>query len=52
MSFKLYSDDFKEGDTLSSAQVFNGFGHSGANVSPHLAWSDPPAGTQSYVLTL
>jgi Raf kinase inhibitor-like YbhB/YbcL family protein len=52
MSFRLYSDDLKEGDFLPSAQVFNGFGHSGANISPHLAWSDPPAGSQSFVVTL
>jgi len=52
MSFRLYSDDLKEGDFLPAAQVFNGFGHNGANTSPHLAWSDPPADTQSFVLTL
>ena len=46
MSFRLYSDDLKEGEFLTSAQVFNGFGHSGSNISPHLAWSDAPAGTQ------
>jgi len=52
MTFRLYSDDLKEGDFLPPAQVFNGFGHSGGNVSPHLAWADPPAGTRSFVVTL
>src|SRR5579862_8169015 len=52
MTFRLYSDDLKEGDSLTLAQVFNGFGHSGSNLSPHLAWSDPPAGTRSFVVTM
>ena len=52
MSFRLFSDDLKEGDFLGAAQVFNGFGHSGTNISPQLAWSDPPPGTQSFVITM
>ena len=52
MAFKLWSDDLKDGDTLSQAQVFNGMGHRGSNLSPHLAWSDPPVGTKSFVVTL
>src|ERR1700757_4774063 len=52
MSFRLYSDDLKEGDFLPSAQVFNGFGHNGGHISPPRAWSDPPAGSQSFVVTL
>ncbi len=34
MAFRLTSDDFKEGDTMPEAQVFNGMGHHGANLSP------------------
>jgi len=52
MTFKLWSDDFKDGDTLPEAQVFNGMGYKGGNVSPHLAWSGAPAGTKSFVVTL
>jgi Raf kinase inhibitor-like YbhB/YbcL family protein len=52
MAFKLWSDDFKDGDTLPQAHVFNGMGHNGSNVSPHLAWSGAPAGTKSFVVTL
>jgi Raf kinase inhibitor-like YbhB/YbcL family protein len=52
MAFRLTSDDFKDGDTLPEAQVFNGMGHHGGNVSPHLKWEDAPAGTRSYVVTL
>ena len=50
--FSLKSADVKPGATLSEQQVFNGFGCSGANVSPQLSWVDPPAGTKSFVLTV
>jgi Raf kinase inhibitor-like YbhB/YbcL family protein len=52
MAFKLWSADFKDGATLPEAQVFNGMGHQGGNVSPHLAWADAPSGTKSFVVTL
>ena len=52
MAFKLWSDDFKDGDTLPEAHVFNGMGYKGGNASPHLAWSGAPAGTKSFVVTL
>jgi len=32
--------------------VLNGFGCAGQNLSPALEWSDPPAGTRSYAVTL
>ena len=52
--FKLSSDDLKSGrfpaeHILSQAY---GFGCDGGNLSPHLAWQDPPAGTRSFVVTL
>lgn len=50
--FKLSSADIKPEATLTTAQVFNGFGCTGANVSPALSWSGAPAGTQSYALTV
>jgi len=52
MAFRLFSEDFKDGDTLPEAQVFNGMGHRGGNISPQLAWADEPAGTRSFVVTL
>jgi len=50
--FKLHSNDLKDGGTIAQAQVFNSFGHSGGNISPHLAWSDAPEGTESFVVTV
>jgi Raf kinase inhibitor-like YbhB/YbcL family protein len=52
MAFRLLSEDFKDGDTLPEAQVFNGMGYQGGNISPQLAWADAPAGTRSFVVTL
>jgi Raf kinase inhibitor-like YbhB/YbcL family protein len=49
---RLVSNDFKDGDALPMAQVFNGMGHSGGNRSPHLAWDGVPEGTRSFVVTL
>ena len=50
--FTLQSKDVKPGAMLTDAQVFNGFGCSGQNVSPQLSWSNPPAGTKSFVVTV
>jgi Raf kinase inhibitor-like YbhB/YbcL family protein len=52
MAFTLASEDLKDGGTLPTAQVYNGMGLNGANLSPQLSWSDPPPGTQSFALTL
>lgn len=50
--FTLKSSDLKDGGALPERQVFNGFGCKGTNVSPELAWSNPPAGTKSFVVTV
>lgn len=52
---RLWSDSFADGDPI---PVQNAFGKHhpsshvelSANASPHLAWSDAPAGTRSFVL--
>ena len=51
-AFELTSPDVAEGKAMSTEQVFNGFGCSGGNVSPALAWSEPPAGTKSFAVTV
>ncbi len=48
--FTLKSSDVKPGGTLTEQQVFNGFGCSGANVSPELSWSNAPKDTKSFVV--
>lgn len=50
--FKLGSPTIAPGSTLTAAQVFNGFGCTGKNVSPALAWSGAPEGTKSLALTV
>lgn len=50
--FTLSSADIQPGAMLSNAQVFNGFGCTGGNVSPSLSWTGAPTGTQSYALTV
>jgi Raf kinase inhibitor-like YbhB/YbcL family protein len=50
--FELRSDDVSDGQTLAKAQVSGVFGAGGEDVSPHLAWSSAPDGTQSYAVTM
>lgn len=50
--FTLTSPGIKPGATLTDAQVFNGFGCSGKNISPELKWSGAPAGTKSFAVTV
>ncbi|UJD79288.1 kinase inhibitor [Serratia rubidaea] len=52
MTFRLYSNDLQDGAAMPEAQVFNGMGYQGENLSPHLAWSGAPAGSKSFVVTL
>jgi len=50
--FRLLSPAFAPGGTLKVEQVFNGFGCTGGNVSPELSWSNAPAGTKSFAVTM
>ncbi|HRI18573.1 MAG TPA: phosphatidylethanolamine-binding protein, partial [Burkholderiaceae bacterium] len=51
-AFTLSSPTVKPGSTLTKAQVFNGFGCTGDNISPELKWSGAPAGTKSFAVTV
>jgi len=49
--FTLESAEIKPNATIAAAQVFNGFGCDGGNVSPSLSWKNAPAGTKSFAVT-
>ena len=51
-TFTLESSDILDKSRIKDAQVYNGFGCSGGNVSPALAWKNPPAGTKSFALLM
>jgi Raf kinase inhibitor-like YbhB/YbcL family protein len=51
-AFELRSSDVSEGGRLDPAQVYNGFGCTGDNLSPALSWTRAPAGTRSFALTV
>lgn len=46
------SNTFRSGGTLPLSTVFNNFGCTGGNRSPHLAWSGQPSGTASFAVIL
>jgi hypothetical protein len=52
LTFTLTSADIATGGKIAAAQVFNGFGCSGGNISPALSWRGAPAGTKSFALLM
>lgn len=52
MTFVLESPGFVTGDLLPQAQVYDGMGQTGANLSPALSWKGAPEGTRSFVVTV
>lgn len=51
MAFIIKSNDLQDGEKMPNAQVFNGMGYEGDNLSPHLSWENAPAGTKSFAIT-
>jgi len=50
-ALELKSPDIANQKTLGTAQVYQGFGCTGGNLSPALSWSGVPTGTKSFAIT-
>ncbi len=50
MQFALSSNELTPNGTIQMEQVFGGFGCTGSNISPSLAWAGAPEGTKSFAV--
>jgi Raf kinase inhibitor-like YbhB/YbcL family protein len=51
-TFTLQSAEIKPDAKIADAQFYKGFGCEGGNVSPSLKWTNAPAGTKSFAITV
>lgn len=49
---KLTAPDLVSKGRIAISHVFNGMGCNGQNISPALEWTNPPAGTKSFAVTI
>ena len=49
-AFSADSSDLPDGAAIPQRFTFNGYGCKGQNVSPAIAWNNPPADTKSFAL--
>jgi Raf kinase inhibitor-like YbhB/YbcL family protein len=50
--FRVTSPDLESRGRITLAHVFNSMGCTGQNISPTLVWSNVPAGTRSFAVTM
>ncbi|MDQ6770794.1 MAG: YbhB/YbcL family Raf kinase inhibitor-like protein [Gemmatimonadota bacterium] len=50
--FKLTAPDLSSKGRIALTHVFNGMGCDGQNISPALVWTNAPAGTKSFAVTI
>ncbi|PWK37364.1 YbhB/YbcL family Raf kinase inhibitor-like protein [Cupriavidus plantarum] len=50
--FTVNVDDVGRNNTFDNAQVYDGFGCHGENISPRVSWTHVPSGTKSIVVTI
>jgi Raf kinase inhibitor-like YbhB/YbcL family protein len=50
--FSVSSPDAHAGQKMNAAQVFNGMGCTGSNISPALDWKGAPAAAKSFAVTI
>lgn len=51
-NFRLTTPDLVSRGRIAVSHVFNGMGCNGQNLSPALEWTNPPAGTKSFAVTM